>query len=122
MKKSYGKGARLAALGLVTASLAVPAFAGQGMTAAIDAHGKLRQPTAAETKALVSGIEGMSKQAAAANLTQWPDGTVAATLFDAFLSTTLVQVQADGTLQQVCVDSAADASSVLSGTPLAEEK
>jgi hypothetical protein len=132
MKKLYGKGARLAALGLAAAtvlSLAAPAFAGEkpvrpgaGMTAAIDAKGNLRQPTAAENQALVAGIQAMSKSAASLNMTQWPDGTVSIDLLDAFLNTSMVQVQADGTVRQVCVDSASDASAVLSGTPLLEEK
>jgi hypothetical protein len=129
MTKLYGKGARLAAVGLAAAtvlSLAAPAFAGEkpgaGMTAAIDAKGHLRQPTAAENQALVAGIQAMTKSAASVTMTQWPDGTVSATLLDAFLSTSLVQVQTDGSLRQVCVDSAADANAVLSGTPLLEEK
>jgi hypothetical protein len=129
MKNLYGKGARLAALGVAMATvlaLAAPAFAGEkpaaGMTAAIDAKGKLRQPTAAENQALVAGLQAMTKSAASIPMTQWPDGTVSATLLDAFLSTTLIQVQADGSLQQVCVDSPADAAAVLAGTPLLEEK
>jgi len=128
MKRLYGKGARLAALGIAAAmvlALAAPAFAGEkpaGMTAAIDAKGKLRQPTAAENQALVAGLQAMTKSASSVTMTQWADGTVAATLLDAFLSTTLVQTQADGSLQQICVDSPADAASVLAGTPILEEK
>jgi hypothetical protein len=55
-------------------------------------------------------------------MTQFPDGTVSATLLDVFLNTTLVQMQSDGTLRQICVDSPADANAVLSGTPILEEK
>src|SRR3954453_19955943 len=78
MTRTYGKGVRLAALGLATAtalSLAAPAFAGEkpaaaqghdtgnGVTAAIDpATGKLRQPTAEESKALALGIQSMLKR------------------------------------------------------------
>lgn len=125
MKRLFGKGARLAALTVAAATvlgLAAPAFAGSGMTAAIDAKGKLRQPTAAENQALVAGLQAMTKSASSVTMTQWPDGTVSATLLDAFLSTTLVQVQADGSLQQICVDSPADAAAVLAGAPLLEEK
>jgi hypothetical protein len=128
MKKLYGKGAGLAALGLAAAmvlSLSAPAFAGEkaaGMTAAIDAKGKLRQPTAAENQALVSGLQAMTKSASSVTMTQFPDGTVSATLLDVFLNTTLVQVQPDGSLRQVCVDSPSDANAVLSGTPILEEK
>jgi hypothetical protein len=131
MKKLNGKRARLAALGVAAAtvlSLTAPAFAVEkpagpaGMTAAIDARGKLRQPTAAEDQALVTGLQAMTKSASSVTMTQWPDGTVAATLLDVFLNTSMVQLQSDGTLRQVCVDSASDANAVLSGAPLLEEK
>ncbi len=78
MTNSYGKGVRIAALGLAAAtvlSLAAPAHAAKarrakapapaaqsGMMVAIDpATGKIRQPTAAESKALVAGIQEMTK-------------------------------------------------------------
>jgi len=126
MTKSLAKGARLAALGLASAmvlSLAAPAFAAEkpaGLTAAIDAKGQLRQPTAAEAKVLAASIP--TRNVDSLKKTVWADGTVSIDLLDAFLNTTLVQVQADGTLSQVCVDSAADANAVLVGAPLLEEK
>jgi hypothetical protein len=138
MTKSYGKGVRVAALGLATAtvlSLAAPAFAagakpqakgpenhaGSGLMAAIDpATGKLRQPTAAETRALSAGIQEMTKASAdKLQLKQFADGTMSMNLGTAFLNISLVQVQPDGTLREYCVDSA---NAVLSTTPAFEDK
>src|SRR5258708_6395176 len=79
MTRSYGKGVCLAALGLAMAvvlGLAAPALAGEkpaatkghggvgnGLVTAIDpAAGKLRQPTAAESKTLAAGIQSMFKR------------------------------------------------------------
>jgi hypothetical protein len=124
MTTLYGKGVRIAALGLATAtvlSLAAPAYAagakpakgpqnhaGSGLMAAIDpATGKLRQPTAAETRALAAGIQEMTRVSAdKLQLKQFADGTMSMDLGTAFLNISLVQVQPDGTLREVCVDSA----------------
>jgi hypothetical protein len=140
MMNSYGKGVRLAALGLATAatlSLAAPAFAANGatgkpaqdgrqesagMTVAVDAHGKLRQPTAAENRALAAGIQGLTKSAADVQVNRTPDGTMSVDLTDTFLNISMAQIQPDGTVRQVCVDSAADANAVLNNTPVLEEK
>lgn len=138
MTNSYGKGVRLAALGLATAatlSLAAPAFAGEekparagqnapgaGLTVAVDAKGHLRQPTAAENRALTAGIQAMTKSAANAQVVTTPDGTMSMDLTDTFLNISLVQIQPDGTVRQVCVDSAADANAFLNSTPALEEK
>ncbi|HEY0511564.1 MAG TPA: hypothetical protein VGH73_06650 [Thermoanaerobaculia bacterium] len=135
MTKSYGKA--LAALGLATAtvlSLGAPAFAGDakpaaagqkapgaGMTAAVDAKGNLRQPTAAENRAL-AGLQGLTKSATGLQLNQWPDGTLSVSLADTFLNISMAQVQPDGSIQQVCVDSSAAADAVLATTPALEEK
>jgi hypothetical protein len=131
MMNSYGKGVRLAALGLATAatlSLAAPAFAANGrqesdgLTVAVDAHGKLRQPTAAENRALAAGIQGMTKSAADAQVVRMPDGTMSVDLTDMFLNISMAQIQPDGSVVQLCVDSAADANAVLSTTSALEEK
>jgi hypothetical protein len=137
MMNSYGKGVRLAALGLATAatlSLAAPAFAANGkpaqggrqesagLTVAVDAHGKLRQPTAAENRALAAGIQGLTKSAANAQVMRTPDGTMSVDLTDTFLNISMAQIQPDGSVRQVCVDSAADANAVLNNTPVLEEK
>jgi hypothetical protein len=138
MTKSYGKGVRLAALGLATAtvlSLAAPAFAaekpavkkghgvGNGVMAAIDANGKLRQPTAAESKVLAAGVESMLKSSASTlQAKQTADGTMSVDLGTSFLSISIAQIGPDGTLQQVCVDNAADANALVTATPLFEDK
>src|SRR4051794_23731503 len=127
MTNSYGKGVRIAALGLAAAtvlSLAAPAHAAKakqpakapaaqsGLMVAIDpATGKIRQPTAAESKALVAGIQEMTKASAIKpELKQLPDGTMSVDLSSSFLNISMVQRQPDGSLREVCVDSAADAS------------
>jgi hypothetical protein len=138
MTKSNGKGVRLAALGLATAtvlSLAAPAFAGEkpavkkghgagnGVMAAIDANGKLRQPTAAESKALAAGVESMLKSSASTlQAKQTADGTMSVDLGTSFLNISIAQIGPDGTLQQVCVDNAADANALVTATPLFEDK
>src|SRR5437763_13628840 len=126
MTKSYGKGVRLAALGLAAAtvlSLAAPAFAGEkpavkkghgagnGVMAAIDANGKLRQPTAAESKALAAGVEALLKRSASTlQAKQTADGTMSVDLGTSFLNISIAQVGPDGSIQQICVDNAADAN------------
>jgi hypothetical protein len=142
MTQSYGKGARLAALGLATAaalSLTAPAFAGEkpaasqgqgagkgqtGLMAAIDpATGKLRQPTASESKALAAGVQSMFQSplgALQAKLTA--DGTMSVDLGTSFLNISVAQVGPDGAIHQVCVDNAADASALVNAAPVFEDK
>src|SRR3954447_23376929 len=136
MTNSYGKGVRLAALGLAVAtvlSLAAPAFAGEkpaaakghGMMAAIDpATGKLRQPTAAESKALAAGVESLLKSSASTlQAKQTADGTMSVDLGTSFLNISIAQVGPDGGIQQICVDNAAQGSSLLAtAAPLYEDK
>lgn len=139
MKKSYGKGARLAAFGLATAvalSLAAPAFAGEnpagkkgqgagsGVTAAVDpATGKLRQPTAAESKALALGIQSMFKSSVSGlQVKQTPDGTLSINLGTAFLNISLAQVGPDGLIHESCVDNPADAQALITAPQVYVEK
>jgi hypothetical protein len=140
MTTSYGKGVRIAALGLAAAtvlSLATPAYAAKtrrakapspaaasGMMVAIDpATGKIRQPTAAESKALVAGIQEMTKASLAQpELKQFSDGTMSVDLSSSFLNISMAQVQPDGSIREVCVDSAADANAVLTAAPAFEDK
>jgi hypothetical protein len=138
MTNSYGKGVRLAALGLATAvtlSLAAPAFAGEkpadkkghgagnGVMAAVDASGKLRQPTAAESKALAAGVESMLKSSASTlRAKQTADGTMSVNLGTSFLNISIAQVGPDGALQQICLDNAADANALVNAAPLFEDK
>src|SRR4051794_867361 len=136
MTNSYGKGVRLAALGLAVAtvlSLAAPAFAGEkpaaakghGMMAAIDpATGKLRQPTAAESKALAAGVESLLKSSASTlQAKQAAEGTMSVALGTSFLNIWIARVGRDGAIQQICVDNAAQGSSLLAtAAPLYEDK
>jgi hypothetical protein len=118
MTKSYRKAILTATLGLamVTAcGLAAPAFAGEA--------GKLRQPTPAENKALAAGLQAMFKSTATSlQLKQFADGTMAIDLGTAFLNVSVAQTQPDGSLRQVCVDSAAAASVVTTNAPAFEER
>lgn len=139
MTKSYGKGVRLATLGLAAAtvlSLAAPAFAGEkpavkkgqgagnGVMAAIDpATGKLRQPTAAESKALAAGVTSLLKSSASPlQAKQTPDGTMSVDLGTSFLNISIAQVGPDGKLQEICLDNAAAANALVTATPLFEDK
>lgn len=139
MTNTCGKGVRIAALGLAAAtvlSLAAPAYAAKtrrakapapaasGMMVAIDpATGKIRQPTAAESKALVAGIQEMTKASAVKpELKQFSDGTMSVDLSSSFLNISMAQVQPDGSIREVCVDSANDANAVLNAAPALEDK
>ncbi|HEY4574422.1 MAG TPA: hypothetical protein VIJ26_10675 [Thermoanaerobaculia bacterium] len=134
MTRTYGKGVRLAALGLATAvalSLAAPAFAGEkpaaaqghdtgnGVTAAIDpATGKLRQPTAEESKALALGIQSMLKRSVQSlQLQQAPDGTMSIDLGTAFLNVSIAQVGPDGLLHEICVNDPESAKTLVTTIP-----
>ncbi len=94
------------------------------MMVAIDpATGKIRQPTAAESKALVAGIQEMTKASAVKpELKQFSDGTMSVDLSSSFLNISMAQVQPDGSIREVCVDSAADANAVLTAAPAFEDK
>jgi hypothetical protein len=139
MTKSYGKGVRLAALGLAAAtvlSLAAPAFAGEkpavakgpgagnGAMAAIDpATGRLRQPTAAESKALAAGVESLLKRSPSTlQAKQTADGTMSVDLGTSFLNISIAQVGPNGAIQQLCVDNAAEANALVTAAPLYEDK
>jgi len=138
MTKSYGKGVRLAALGLAAAavlSLAAPAFAGEkpaarkghgagnGVMAAIDANGKLRQPTAAERRALATGVQSMFKSSVKALQTkQTADGTMSVDLGTSFLNVSIAQVGPDGAIHEICIDNPSDANALVNATPAYEDK
>jgi hypothetical protein len=131
MTKLQKRGGRIAALGLAaTFALGLttaPAFAGEkvratanGMQVAIDAAtGKIRQPTAAESRALSASVQTKSATAGP-TFTTWPDGTISAVLTSDYLNVWLVNLNADGSANQVCVDGAsADSTQV---APALEEK
>lgn len=143
---------RITILALGTlAALAVPASAAQqdkvpgrqrleaeapanGMQVAIDpATGKIRQPTAAESQELSRQVKAMMTTKAAvtsvtsssdSQITTYPDGTMSAVLPVDYLNVWMVQLNADGTLSQVCIDAAnaADAANATPAAPAFEEK
>ena len=137
MKKSCRQGVRLAALGLATAvtlSLAAPAFAGEnpadkkgqgtgsGVMAAVDpATGKLRQPTAEESKALALGIQSMLKSSPSPfQVKLAADGTMSLDLGTTFLNISIAQVGPDGAIHETCVDN--PAAALVTSAPAYEEK
>ncbi|MEA2599812.1 MAG: hypothetical protein QOF89_804 [Acidobacteriota bacterium] len=127
------------ALGTLAAlALAVPASAAQkapkkhrvqpvavlnGMQVAIDpVTGAIRQPTAAESQALSAQPTFMAKAASGdPQVTTFADGTMSAVLPADFLNVWRVQINADGSLSQACVDGANAANANLA-TPALEEK
>lgn len=133
MTKMQRRGVRIVALGLAVAFAlglaAAPVFAGgakapNGLQVAIDpATGKIRQPTAAEFRALAGMSMTMSKAAATSEplVTQWADGTISMVLTEEYLNVWLVQLDANGSAAQVCVDGSAAGSAQLAA-PAMEEK
>jgi hypothetical protein len=138
MTESNGNGARIGTLGLALVaalSLVAPALAakpatktpapkapGAGLMAAVDpATGKLRQPTAAESKALAAGVQAMFAKSVSP-LQKSADGTMSINLGTAFLNISIAQVGADGAIHEICVDNPADANAVISATPAYEDK
>ncbi len=127
MTKMQRRGVRIAALGLAVAFAlglaAAPAMAGgakapNGLQVAIDpATGKIRQPTAAESRALA----GLSTAKAAPQFTQFADGTISMVLTSDYLNVWLVGLNANGSAGQICVDGAA-AGSAQFPAPAMEEK
>lgn len=122
MIRSYGKNARLAALGLAAAaalSLAPPAFAREEPANIHDT--RLRPPTAAERKALAAGIEALLKSSPSSRqVKQTADGTMSVDPGTSFLSITVALVGPDGTIHQVCVGAAAADNLVI--PPLYEDR
>lgn len=133
MTNMQRRGIRIAALGLVAVFAlglaAAPAFAGgakapNGLQVAIDpATGKIRQPTAAESRALASQLEGQfMTKAAAPKVTGWADGTISVVLTADYLNVWMVQLNADGSVGQLCVDGYEAATAQPAGAPALEEK
>ena len=126
MTKLQRRGVRFVALGLAVAFAlglaAAPVFAGgakapNGLQVAIDpVTGKIRQPTAAESRAFAGQF--MTKAATSQpEFTQWADGTLSMVLTADYLNVWLVG--AGGS--QVCVDGYA-AGSTQFAAPALEEK
>jgi hypothetical protein len=130
MTKLQRRGVRIVALGLAAAFAlglaAAPVFAGgakapNGLQVAIDpATGQIRQPTAAESRAL-AGLSMAKAATSAPQFTQFADGTISMVLTEDYLNVWLVGLNADGSAGQVCVDGAA-AGSAQFAAPAMEEK
>jgi hypothetical protein len=84
----------------------------QGMQVAIDpGSGKLRQPTAAEIKALSAALGPMfHRSARSAQVNQLANGTLSFTLGTDSLNIWLAAVNPNGSLAQACFDSSAVAA------------
>ena len=132
MTKMQRRGVRIVALGLAVVFAlglaAAPVFAGgakapNGLQVAIDpATGKIRQPTAAEFRALAGMSMNMTKAATSApQVTEWADGTLSMVLTEDYLNVWLVELDANGSAAQVCVDGYA-AGSTQVAAPAMEEK
>jgi hypothetical protein len=123
MSKSFGAGARVAALGLAAAtalSFSVPAFAGENA-----AKGP-QTAVASPSPALLAGIQEMVKRIplASTGVREWPDGTLALGLGGSFLNVLIAQGQPDGSFRAVCVAAPdlAKALAVPTAPPAFEEK
>lgn len=129
-KLQQRRGVRIVALGLAAASAlgltAAPALAGgaqapNGLQVAIDpATGKIRQPTAAESRALAD-LTGQFTAKSAPQVTQFADGTISMVVPDDLLNVWMVSLGANGTVGQMCVDGSA-AGSAQPAAPAMEEK
>jgi hypothetical protein len=120
MKKTQKKARLLAAFGaaalLTGASVAA---AGEGMQAAVDAHGTLRQPTAAEVQKLLAPLQAMlNRSAESVQITERPDGTLSANLGTSYLNVWLAAVNPNGSLTQACVDNVDAAAAALQSSGL----
>lgn len=132
MTKLQRRGIRILALGLMAVFAlglaAAPAVAGgakapNGLQVAIDpATGKIRQPTAAESRAFAGQLTGQFMTKAATSepqFTEWADGTLSMVLTADYLNVWLVGLNADGSASPVCVDGFAAGSAA---APAMEEK
>lgn len=125
---------RLAALALVAGAvlgLAAPALAGEepGVKApantlltAIDARGRLRQPTPAEAKELIKGVAALTKSADGLPVAYWADGMMSMDLGGAFMHVWVAYAGADGSLQNACVEGPEAAEALLAPALVGEEK
>lgn len=99
-----------------------------GQTAAVDAKGKLRQPTQEEIDALTAGLklndsfEGLTAQL-------MPSGAMMMDLQGRFEATSIAKINPDGTISQACVTTQQEAKDFLKSTkkpatkqPVWEEK
>ena len=97
----------------------------QGMQVAIDpATGQLRQPTAAEAKALSDAFQSMARRSGLTEgeIVQYADGTMIVTAGPEFLNIWLAAVDGSGSLAQVCVEGQENAANFVLTSGTWEEK
>jgi protein-disulfide isomerase-like protein with CxxC motif len=115
------EGRRIRSIAAALAVAALPGLTATAFAAPEPAAGKLRQPTAAENRTLVEGIQAMLKSAAPSPLKRFPDGTHSMVLGTSFLNISVAQAQ-NGTLRQVCIDNAQSAAALMNPAPAFEDK
>ncbi|HEX6903474.1 MAG TPA: hypothetical protein VF789_27400 [Thermoanaerobaculia bacterium] len=134
MRNAYEKTFRQAVLGLAATAvlgLAAPALAGEEpgvkppantLLNAVDARGKLRQPTPAEAKELIQGVAALTKSAEGLPVTHWPDGMMSVDLGGAFMHVWVAYAGAGGSLRNACIEGPEAAAALLAPVPAGEEK
>lgn len=87
-----------------------------GQQAAADKQtGKLRQPSAEETKELLDGLTPLVNQSAEGlNVVKHDDGSLSVDLQDRFQNVAVAKIGADGKVEEKCVTSVAEAKDFLS--------
>jgi len=96
-----------------------------GMRVYIDpATGRIKQPTAAEVRALDEAIASLPmREMKSVQATQYSDGTVSIANPGDLMSYAMARINPDGSVSQACIDDAATADAFLNGAaPAAEEK
>lgn len=88
------------------------------------ATGKVKQPTAAEVRALDLAIASLpTREMKSAQATQYSDGTVSVANPGSLMSYAMVRINPDGSVSQACIDDAAAADAFLNGAgQIYEEK
>src|SRR6185295_12464109 len=114
--------AGLMSFALAAAAEPPRAQAPAGQIAAVDAHGKLRQPTREEALMVLHLRKLLRRESADRVVQSRPDGTQWIDLSDTFLDVALARLNPDGTLAQACVDSLDSATNFLLNPPPALEE
>ncbi|HEV8632060.1 MAG TPA: hypothetical protein VGV61_17225 [Thermoanaerobaculia bacterium] len=95
-----------------------------GMQVAIDPQtGRLRQPTAEESRQLLQALAVHFQPAKSVTATRWAGGLLSVVLGEEYDSVALARIDANGVVAGACVDSLAGAQQFLDATgPVLEEK
>jgi hypothetical protein len=100
------------------------AIEGSGQQVAVDAKGKLRQPTREELEVLTNSLASkLSQTVDESKIQRKPDGTLSVFAGDSFTEFMLIKTNADGTTTTRCVENMKQAREFFGlDTPKAEEK